>query len=138
MDVKKLTGWLRGWRGAPSDTALAVVAGAPLSSESPVVRKMAEWYETKAVTSDKLAFRYLWNCQSDAYDDSGTADLNLLIGHVFGAAYVLTKNTHWLDFGDTMADSGVDAMYADRPKQWDQATRSFGKYLGYRALGKTP
>ncbi|MFN8636040.1 MAG: hypothetical protein U0893_19505 [Chloroflexota bacterium] len=42
MDVKKLTGWLRGRRGAPSDAALAVVAGAPLSSESPVVRKMAE------------------------------------------------------------------------------------------------
>lgn len=104
----------------------------------PFVKKIAGWYETKAVTSDKKAFRYLWNCLSDPYDDSGTADLNLLIAHVFGAAYVLTKDTHWLDFGDTIADSGVDAMFADRPKQWDQAARSFGRYLGYRALGATP
>jgi hypothetical protein len=104
----------------------------------PFVRKLAEWYETKAITSDKKAFRYLWNCLSDPYDDSGTADLNILIGHVFGAAYVLTKNTHWLDFGDAMADSGVANMFADRPKQWNQSARSFGKYLGYRALGKAP
>ena len=100
--------------------------------------KLADWYETKAITSDGLAFRYLWNCKTDSYDDSGVADLNLLIGHVFGAAYVLTNDKHWLTFGDTIADSGVDAMFASRPKQWDQAARSFGKYLGYRALGATP
>jgi len=104
----------------------------------PFVRKLAEWYETKAITSDKLAFRYLWNCVDNDYDDSGTADLNLLINHVFGAAYVLTKNVHWLDFGDTMADSGIENLNGDRPKQWNQAARSFGRYLGYRALGKTP
>lgn len=104
----------------------------------PVVRKMAEWYQTKAITSDKKAFRYLWNCLSDPYDDSGIADLNLLINHVFGATYLLTKDSKWLTFGDSMADSGIDAMFASRPKQWDQAARSFGKYLGYRALGATP
>jgi hypothetical protein len=42
MDVKKLAGWLRGRRGAPSEAVIAVVAGAPLSADSPVVRKMAE------------------------------------------------------------------------------------------------
>jgi hypothetical protein len=104
----------------------------------PVVRKMAEWYQTKAITSDKLAFRYLWNCLTDPYDDSGVADLNVLINHVFGATYLLTKDTKWLTFGDSMADSGIDAMVANRPKQWDQAARSFGKYLGYRALGAAP
>ena len=104
----------------------------------PIVRKLAEWYEKSALTSDKKAFRYLWNCNSNPYDDSSTADLNLLIGHVFGAAYVLTKDEHWLDFGDSIADSGVSAMFAKQPKQWNQAARSFGRYLGYRAVGRTP
>ncbi|MFM2400256.1 MAG: hypothetical protein RL341_2413 [Pseudomonadota bacterium] len=103
-----------------------------------VVRKIAQWYETQAITSDGKAFRYLWNCLNDPYDDSGTADLNLLIGHVFGAAYALTKDARWLSFGDKMADSGVDAMFTKRPKQWNQASRSFGKYMGYRAQGVAP
>ncbi len=103
-----------------------------------VVKKVATWYETKAITTDKKAFRYLWNCASDPYDDSSYADLNLLIGHVFGAAYHLTKDKHWLDFGDTIAASGVDAIYVARPKQWNQGARAFGRYLGYRAEGATP
>ena len=103
-----------------------------------VVTKMAVWFETKAITSDHQAFRYLWNCTTDDYDDSGVADLNLLIVHVFGAAYALTSDKHWLAFGDTIADSGVDAMAAKAPKQWDQAARSFGRYLGYRSVGATP
>lgn len=103
-----------------------------------VVKKVASWYETKAITTDKKAFRYLWNCASDPYDDSTYADLNLLIGHVFGAAYHLTKDKHWLDFGDAMATSGVAAIYVARPKQWNQGARAFGRYLGYRAAGATP
>lgn len=104
----------------------------------PIVRRLAAWYEQSALTSDRKAFRYLWGCLSNPYDDSGTADLNLLIGHVFGAAYVLTKDEHWLDFGDAIADSGIAAMYANQPKQWNQAARSFGRYLGYRATGRAP
>jgi len=50
------------------------------------------WYETKAITSDKKAFRYLWNCNTEPYDSPDYADLNILIGHVFGAAYALTKD----------------------------------------------
>ncbi len=69
------------------------------------MKKLATWYEKSALTSDKLAFRYPWNCQDNPYDESSTADLNLLIVHVMGAAYALTK----LEFGDTIADSGVDA-----------------------------
>lgn len=103
-----------------------------------VVRKAAQWYETQAITSDKKAFRYLWNCLSDAYDDSGTADLNMLIAHVFGASYVLTGDVHWLTLGDSMADSGIDAMFTSRPKQWNQAARSFGKYMGYRSKALAP
>ena len=102
------------------------------------VRKLAQWYETQAVTTDRKAFRYLWNCLDNAYDDSSVADLNLLIGHVFGAAYYLTGETKWLTFGDAMASSGLEAIYTKRPKQWNQASRSFGKYLGYRSLGATP
>ncbi len=104
----------------------------------PFMKKLATWYEKSALTSDKKAFRYLWNCQDNAYDTSDTADLNLLIVHVLGAAYALTKDKHWLDFGDTIADSGVENIFAKRPKQWNQSARSFGKYLGYRALGATP
>ena len=104
----------------------------------PFMKRLAVWYETKAITSDKKAFRYLWNCSDNDYDDSDVADLNILIGHVFGATYVLTKDKHWLDFGDTMAVSGIDAMFTGSPKHWNQAARSFGKYLGYRALGTTP
>lgn len=103
-----------------------------------VVKKVATWYETKALSSDKKAFRYLWNCTSDGYDNSDYADLNILINHVFGAAFHLTKDKHWLDFGDTTAASGVDAIYVGRPKQWNQGGRAFGRYLGYRALGATP
>jgi len=103
-----------------------------------VVRKAAQWYESQAITSDKKAFRYLWNCLSNAYDDSSVADLNLLIGQVFGAAYALTGDIHWLALGDSMADSGVEAMYSKRPKQWNQASRSFGKYMGYRSKARTP
>ncbi|UJR79263.1 hypothetical protein [Sandaracinus amylolyticus] len=103
-----------------------------------VVRGAAEWLRDDAVTSDGVAFRYLWGCSSDAYDDSGTADLNLLIVHVFGAAYVLTGDAAWLDVGDEFADHGVEAMYVGRPKQWNQSGRAFPRYLGYRALGRTP
>ncbi len=104
----------------------------------PFVKKIATWYEKSAITSDKKAFRYLWNCTTEPYDDSSTADLNLLIAHVFGAAYALTKDKHFLDFGDTIADSGIENIFAKRPKQWNQSGRTFGKYLGYRALGTTP
>jgi hypothetical protein len=103
-----------------------------------VVRKVAQWYETQAITSDRKAFRYLWNCLNDPYDDSGVADLNLLIAHVFGSAYYLTRDPKWLSFGDAMASAGVDAIYTKRPKQWNQASRSFGKFLGLRALGAAP
>lgn len=104
----------------------------------PLIRKLAVWFETKALTSDKKAFRYLWNCEDDAYDRSDMAYLNLLIGHVFGAAYMLTRDSHWLDFGDAMADNGIDRFDARHPKEWNQAARSFGRYLGYRAYGKVP
>jgi hypothetical protein len=102
------------------------------------MKKLATWYEKDAITSDKKAFRYLWNCLDNPYDDSDTADLNLLIVHVFGAAYAVTKDTRWLDIGDKIADSGIAAMYVEAPKQWGQAGRSFGKYLGYRAMGAEP
>ena len=104
----------------------------------PFMKKLANWYEKDAITSDKQAFRYLWNCLDNAYDSSDTADLNLLIVHVFGAAYAVTKDKRWLDVGDTIADSGIAGMYVGAPKQWDQAGRSFGKYLGYRAMGAAP
>ena len=102
------------------------------------VKRLAQWYETQAITSDRKAFRYLWNCQNDPYDDSGVADLNLLIGHVFGAAYYLTGETKWLGFGDEMASAGLEQIYTKRPKQWNQTSRSFGKYLGWRAAGAMP
>ncbi|MBS2017651.1 MAG: hypothetical protein JST00_32530 [Deltaproteobacteria bacterium] len=116
------------WWLLTADTALV----------EPFMKKLAIWYETRAITSDKKAFRYLWNCVTEPYDASDAADLNILINHVFGATYVLTKDTHWIDFGDTMAVSGVDAMFAGRAKQFNQSVRSFGKYLGYRSLGAKP
>ena len=111
---------------------------ADTATVEPFMKRLATWYEQSAITSDKKAFRYLWSCLDNPYDDSEVADLNILIAHVFGATYVLTKDKHWLEFGDAMAVSGIDAMFAGRPKHWNQAARSFGKYLGYRALGATP
>ena len=136
----------RGQEGASPFMTSIVVDGvmdwwlltADTATIEPFMKKLATWYETSAITSDKKAFRYLWNCADNPYDDAEFADLNVLIAHVFGAAYVLTKDTHWLDFGDTMAVTGLDAVYAGRPKHFNQAGRSFGKYLGYRALGATP
>jgi hypothetical protein len=39
---EKLTDWLRGPRGRPQPSPVAVVAGEPLSDDSPLVREMAE------------------------------------------------------------------------------------------------
>ena len=103
-----------------------------------VVSRAARWYENMAVTSDGRAFRYLWNCFSNSYNDSSTADLNLLIVHVMGAAYSLTGDSSFLTFGDRIADSGVSSMYVSRPKNWNQSARTFGKYMGYRSKARTP
>jgi hypothetical protein len=97
------------------------------------VARAAEWLAGRAMTSDKRAFRYLWGCETDPYDDSGTADLNLMIVPVFGAAYSLTREPRWLALGDALADIGVREMNVRQPKQWNQAMRGFGRYLGYRA-----
>ncbi len=102
------------------------------------VRRLAGWLEKDAVTSDGKAFRYLWGCIGDPMDDSGVADLNLLIVHVFGAAFDVTGDRHWLTFGDKIADAGLDAMSTKNPKQWNQAARAFARYLGYRAKGLPP
>ncbi|WP_437758207.1 hypothetical protein [Sorangium sp. So ce1389] len=125
--------------GSPFMTALLVDAlmdyraltGDPRVRE--VVARAAGWLEERALTSDRRAFRYLWGCETDAYDDSGTADLNLLIVPVFGAAYALTRDPRWLAVGDALADVGVKEMRVKQPKQWNQAMRAFGRYLGYRA-----
>ncbi|WP_437289865.1 hypothetical protein [Sorangium sp. So ce406] len=98
-----------------------------------VVARAAGWLEERAITSDRRAFRYLWGCETDAYDDSGTADLNLLIVPVFGAAYALTRDPRWIAVGDALADAGVQSMWMKQPKHWNQAMRGFGRYLGYRA-----
>ena len=40
--VEKLTGWLRGRRASPNAASVAVVAGVPLTDDSPLVRQTAE------------------------------------------------------------------------------------------------
>lgn len=125
--------------GSPFMTALLVDAlmeyhaltGDPRVRQ--VVARAAAWLEERAITSDRRAFRYLWGCETDPYDDSGTADLNLLIVSVFGAAYALTRDPRWIAVGDALADAGVKAMWVKQPKHWNQAMRGFGRYLGYRA-----
>jgi hypothetical protein len=99
-----------------------------------VVARAARWLSEHAMTSDRRAFRYLWGCETDPYDDSGTADLNLMIVPVFGAAYALTGDARWLQVGDAVADVGVAEMRVGSPKHWCQAMRGFGRYLGYRAM----
>jgi len=103
-----------------------------------VITRVAAWYQRDAITPGGQSFRYLWNCETEPYADDDTPDLNLLISHVFGAAYYVSSDTRWLDFGDTMARHGLDNIYAGAPKQWSQSTRGFLKYMGYRALGRTP
>ena len=98
-----------------------------------VVARAAAWLEERALTSDRRAFRYLWGCETDPYDDSGIADLNLVIVPVFGAAYALTGEARWLRVGDELADVGVSEMRLSDPKHWNQVMRGFGKYLGWRA-----
>ena len=104
----------------------------------PVVTRTAEWYRDDSITTDGTAFQYLWGCRDVDYASDPYADLNLLISHVFGAAYYASRDASWLDFGDTMAQHGVDNIYAGAPKQWNQSTRGFLKYLGYRAIAREP
>jgi hypothetical protein len=104
-----------------------------------VVVRAAEWYRDDARTSDGESFQYLWGCNDvDYVSDSSYADLNILISHVFGAAYHVSGDLGWLDFGDEMAQHGVDNYYGGRPKQWTQSSRTFMKYIGYRSQGRTP
>lgn len=100
----------------------------------PVVVNSARWLRDSARTSNGRAFRYLWGCQSDPYDDDSTQDLNVLIAHVFGAAFFFSNDTRWLDTGDTMMNHGLDAYFGGRPKQWTQSARTATKYFGYRRL----
>ena len=103
------------------------------------VVKAAAWYRDRAKRSSADAFQYLWNCRDTDYDGDDSYDpLDLLIVHVFGAAYLFSQDTAWLDFGDRVATLGIEVMYGGAPKQWTQCVRSFIKYLGYRALARTP
>lgn len=107
----------------------------------PVVLATATWLEGDAQTKNGKAFQYLWGCEDNGFDypnDPIYADLNVLIAHVFGAAYLLSGDEGWLTFGDVMADHGIDAMYLGNPKHWNQAGRAFPKYMGYRALALSP
>ncbi|HEU4409955.1 MAG TPA: hypothetical protein VFS43_32170 [Polyangiaceae bacterium] len=104
----------------------------------PVVLKAAAWYRDRALNREREAFQYLWRCEDVEYQSSAWADLNLLICHVFGAAYLFSGDAAWLDFGDHIARKGLEHFFGGRPKNWSQATRSFTKYLGYRALGRRP
>ncbi|WP_437818024.1 hypothetical protein [Sorangium sp. So ce1078] len=103
-----------------------------------IVVRAAAWYRDHAINRDGAAFQYLWGCEDVAYQSSAWATLNLLISHVFGAAYLVSGDTSWLDFGDRMARHGIEHLYAGRPKNWTQATRGFLKYMGYRAEGRDP
>ena len=105
--------------------------------------KLATWYEKSALTADKTAFKYLVGCSSLSYekgdangdpDGYTTSEINMLILHVFGATYALSKDKHWTTFGDSLIPPGIEEMFVKRPKQWNQANRTFGKYLGYRAM----
>lgn len=102
-----------------------------------IVVQTAQWLRDDAVTPSGTAFSYLWGCRSNAYNDT-SPELNNLIVHVFGAAYLLSEETSWLVDGDRFADAGMGAIYVGRPKQWTQTVRGFARYLGYRALGATP
>ncbi|WP_437986092.1 hypothetical protein [Sorangium sp. So ce117] len=103
-----------------------------------IVVRAAVWYRDHAINRDGVAFQYLWGCKDVAYQSSAWATLNLLISHVFGAAYLVSGDTSWLDFGDRMARHGIEHLYAGRPKNWTQGTRGFLKYMGYRAEGRAP
>jgi hypothetical protein len=104
----------------------------------PVVLRAAAWYRDHAFVPEQTAFLYLWGCEDHDYRAEDWSELNLLIVHVFGAAYHLSRDPAWLDFGDRIARRGIARMYAGAPKQWDQAMRSFSKYMGYRAHARTP
>lgn len=104
----------------------------------PVVLRAAAWYRDHAFVPEQTAFLYLWGCEDRDYRQEDWSELNLLIVHVFGAAYHFSRDQAWLDFGDRIAHQGIARMYAGAPKQWDQAMRSFSKYLGYRARARTP
>lgn len=104
----------------------------------PVELKAAAWYRDRALDREGVAFQYLWRCEDAAYQGGAWGGLNLLICHVFGAAFLLSGDPAWLDFGDHMAREGLAQFFAGRPKNWTQAARGFTKYLGYRALGRRP
>jgi hypothetical protein len=102
-----------------------------------VVEGVATWLRDDAVTPGGDAFRYLWGCASNGYDDT-SSELNNLIVQVFGAAAWVSGDEGWIDAGDAFADAGLAALYGGRPKQWNQTVRGFSRYIGYRAEIREP
>lgn len=102
-----------------------------------VVEGVATWLRDDAVTPGGDAFRYLWGCASNGYEDT-SSELNNLIVHVFGAAAWVSDDAAWLDAGDAFADAGLADLYGGRPKQWNQTVRGFSRYIGYRAALRAP
>lgn len=99
-----------------------------------VVSKIAQWMHEDALKPNGQTWRYLWNCASNSYDEGGYNDLNLMMVHVYGAAYLATGDQAWIERGDALLEFGLADMFTRRPKQWNQSTRTFGKYLGYRLI----
>lgn len=51
MMAKRLADWLRGRRGVPAASVIAVVAGVPLADDSPLVRQTAERLRQRELAS---------------------------------------------------------------------------------------
>jgi hypothetical protein len=96
------------------------------------VANVASWMHDDARTTDGQTWRYLWGCASNDYADNPYNDLNLMMVHAYGAAYVATGDRAWIERGDVLAGFGLQDMFTRRPKQWNQSSRTFGKWLGYR------
>jgi hypothetical protein len=73
------------------------------------------------------SFRYL-GCP--AYRD-GTPDLDNLIAHAYGYAYLLTGTQEYLTLGRRVFDTAVANGYAGAAKQYNQQFRSSGRFVAY-------
>lgn len=95
------------------------------------VFRAVDWLIKEGLVSSRDSFKYL---TADRYlSSSGDPDVNLLVVHAFGYAFLLSgyQENQYLEIGQKVFERGVKEAYLKKQKHFNQNYRSSGYYLGY-------